>query len=160
MKQGFLVGIVAGALAVAPLSVVGQAQGGQAQSGQSSGTKMAAGESAARSLGSVRLPRSVKANGEVLPAGRYQVRLTEEVAKPEAPGTQPSLERWVEFLQAGQVKGREVASIVPADEIAKIAESRRVPAGGSRVEMLKGNDYLRVWINRGGTHYLIHMPPA
>ena len=24
--------------------------------------------------------------------------------------------------------------------------------------MLKGNDYLRVWINKGGNHYLIHLP--
>jgi hypothetical protein len=31
---------------------------------------------------------------------------------------------------------------------------------GSRVEMLKGDEYLRVWINRGGVNYLIHMPPA
>ena len=29
---------------------------------------------------------------------------------------------------------------------------------GVRVEMLKGNDYLRVWINRGGTNYIIHLP--
>jgi hypothetical protein len=26
--------------------------------------------------------------------------------------------------------------------------------------MLKGNEYLRVWINRAGVAYLIHMPPA
>jgi hypothetical protein len=26
--------------------------------------------------------------------------------------------------------------------------------------MLKGDEYLRVWINRGGVNYLIHMPPA
>jgi len=26
--------------------------------------------------------------------------------------------------------------------------------------MLKGNDYLRVWITRAGVSYLIHMPPA
>jgi hypothetical protein len=26
--------------------------------------------------------------------------------------------------------------------------------------MLKGNDYLRVWINRGGTHYLVHFAVA
>jgi hypothetical protein len=26
--------------------------------------------------------------------------------------------------------------------------------------MLKGNEYLRVWINKGGNNYLIHMPPA
>ena len=31
-------------------------------------------------------------------------------------------------------------------------------SGGSKVEMLKGGDYLRVWINKGGNHYLIHLP--
>jgi hypothetical protein len=36
----------------------------------------------------------------------------------------------------------------------------RAGSGGARVEMLKGNEYVRVWINRGGVHYLIHMPPA
>ena len=29
----------------------------------------------------------------------------------------------------------------------------------SSVEMLKGGDFLRVWINKGGTNYLINMPP-
>ena len=33
-------------------------------------------------------------------------------------------------------------------------------SGGSKVQMLSGNDYLRVWINRGGKHYLIHFPVA
>jgi len=156
MKLGLKAGIVAGALlAVAPASLVAQGQ-----SAKPADTKMATADATARALGTVRLPRSVKANGEVLRAGRYQVRITEEVAKPPAPGTEPTLERWAEFLQGGEVRGREVVSIVPESEMAKIAESKRVPAGGSRVEMLKGNDYLRVWINRGGTHYLIHMPPA
>jgi hypothetical protein len=154
MKEGVVAGIVAVALLAAP---VAGAQGTSAKPAD----KMAAGvDTGARSLGSVRLSRSVKANGEVLRPGTYQVRLTEEIAKPEAPGTQPTLERWVEFVQGGQVKGREVVSIVPAAEIAKIAESARVPQGGSRVEMLKGNEFVRVWINRAGTHYLIHMPPA
>jgi len=26
--------------------------------------------------------------------------------------------------------------------------------------MLKGNDYLRVWFNKGGNHYLIYFPAA
>jgi hypothetical protein len=155
MKHGVLAGIFAVALLAAPVA------GAQGTSAKPADTKMAGGaETGARSLGTVRLSRSVKANGEVLRPGTYQVRLTEDIAKPEAPGTQPTLERWVEFVQGGQVKGREVVSIVPAAEIAKIAESARVPQGGSRVEMLKGNEFVRVWINRAGTHYLIHMPPA
>lgn len=155
MKQAWVTGILAGALLAGPSApLTAQGMGGQ------TGSAAAADDLEARSLGTVRLSRSVKANGEVLKAGTYQVRLTTEVAKPEVVGTQPSLERWVEFVQAGQVKGREVASIVPAGEIEKIAEGKRVPAGGSRVEMLKGNEFVRVWINRSGTNYLIHMPPA
>ena len=77
------------------------------------------------------------------------------------PGQQ--MERWAEFLQGGKVAGREVVSIIPAAEVKDLqpgpdAEPRA--SAGSKVEMLKGNEYLRVWINRGGVHYLIHMPPA
>jgi hypothetical protein len=28
------------------------------------------------------------------------------------------------------------------------------------VQILRGNEYLRVWINQGGTHYLIHFAVA
>ena len=39
--------------------------------------------------------------------------------------------------------------------------ARQAPrAPDRRVEMLKGDDYLRVWITRAGVSYLIHMPPA
>ena len=111
------------------------------------------------SLGSARLPRAVVANGQPLAAGTYTIRLTNE--SPSAVvGQTPAESRWVEFVQGGEVKGREVVSIVPQDEIAQVSESGRVPPGGSRVEMLKGNEFVRVWINRSGTHYLIHMPPA
>jgi hypothetical protein len=112
----------------------------------------------ALSLGTVRLTRSVTADGKPLAAGSYQVRLTPEEAKPAVPGQLEKLERWVEFVQRGQVRGREVVSIVPQSEIAQVADGRPPRAGGSKVELLKGNDYLRVWINRGGTHYLIHLP--
>ncbi|MGH9330616.1 MAG: hypothetical protein ACRD09_09245, partial [Vicinamibacterales bacterium] len=70
------------------------------------------------------------------------------------------LERWVEFQQGGQVKGREVVSIVPGAEIGQIADDTPPRPGGSKVQLLKGNDYVRVWINRGGTHYLIHLPAS
>jgi hypothetical protein len=156
MKVYIFSGLVCGALlAVPPGSLAGQAP-----SGKPAGTQAAGSEVAARMLGTVRLTRNVMANGELLRAGRYQVRLTEQVAKPAAPGATPTFERWVEFVQGGEVKGREVVSIVPQDEIAQVSETGRVPPGGSRVEMLKGNEFVRVWINSSGTHYLIHMPPA
>ena len=113
-----------------------------------------------QNLGTVSLGRKVMADGKVLAAGTYQVRLTAQAAQPAAKGASEGLERWVEFLQAGKVKGREVVSIVAGDEIKTVAKMSPPARGTSRVEMLKGNDYLRVWINRGGVHYLIHLPPA
>jgi len=63
-------------------------------------------------------------------------------------------------MQKGQVKGREVVSIVPQSEIDKVQKDTPPHANTSKVEMLKGGDYVRVWINKGGNHYLIHLPPA
>ncbi|HEX6211250.1 MAG TPA: hypothetical protein VF136_10765 [Methylomirabilota bacterium] len=111
------------------------------------------------SLGSVRLTRAVTANGERLPAGTYTVRLTGNALDP-ATGQSAQAEQWVEFVQGGQVRGREVVTVIPDTEIAEVAEGPRPRRGGSRVELLKGEDYVRVWINRGGANYLIHMPPA
>ncbi len=63
------------------------------------------------------------------------------------------LERWVEFVQGGQVKGREVVTIVPRESIDKVQKDSPPRANGSKVELLKGGDYYRVWINRGGNHF-------
>ena len=113
---------------------------------------------AAMVLGSVNIPRAVKADGKPLPAGTYQVRLTTDEAKPDAVGTSGKLERWVELVQKGAVKGREVVSIVPQNEIKLVQKDTPPPAGGSKVQVLKGDDYVRVWINRGGNHYIMHLP--
>ena len=107
-------------------------------------------------LGSVRIPRDVKADGKALAAGTYQVRVTETPATPPAAGQTPQYERWAEFLRNGNVVAREVVTVVPAGDIKQVAEQTPPPAGGYRAEVLKGNDYLRLWINRGGNHYLIH----
>jgi len=115
---------------------------------------------AAMALGTVRIPRAVKADGKPLPAGSYQLRLTAEESKPDAAGASEKLERWVEFVQKGSVKGREVVSIVPQAEIKLVQKDAPPAANGSKVQMLKGNDYMRVWINKGGNHYLIHLVPA
>jgi hypothetical protein len=108
-------------------------------------------------LGTVRLPKAVLADGKPLKPGTYQVRLTPQEASQPAVGQTPSYERWVEFLQGGQVKGREVVSIVPQSDISKVAKGTPPPQGRAKIEGLKGDDYLRVWINRGGNHFLIHL---
>ena len=147
MKLGF-VAVLVGSL-MAGVASAQTAQPGQAPAGETA-------------LGSVRLTHSVMADGKPLKAGTYQVRLTSQDASPVVPGIK--MERWVEFLQGGKVAGREVVSIVPASELKDLMPGPdalpRAGSGSARVEMLKGNDYVRVWINRGGVHYLIHMPPA
>src|SRR5687767_1947361 len=132
MKFGFI------AVLVSTLAVgVASAQQGQVPTAETA-------------LGSVRLTRSVMADGKALKAGTYQVRLTSQDASPTVPGIK--MERWVEFVQGGKVAGREVVSIVPASEMKDLMpgpDSGKAPSG-AKVEMLKGNEYLRVWINRGG----------
>ena len=111
-------------------------------------------------LGSVHLTKAVTADGKPLPPGVYQVRLTAQEAKPDKPGTSRELERWVEFVQKGAVKGREVVSIVPEAEVKNVVKDAPPPKGGSKVQVLKGNDYVRVWINKAGNYFLFHMPAA
>jgi len=108
-------------------------------------------------LGTVELPRRVMADGRALAAGTYDLRVTADSADPDAPGQLAVLERWVEFRQGDEVKGREVVSIVPQSEIDSIAKSAPPGSGTSRVEMLKENEYLRVWVNQNNTHYFIHL---
>ena len=114
-------------------------------------------------LGTVNIPRAVTADGKPLAAGRYTVRLTAETAQP-APGQTASLERWAEFVRGGKVAGRELVSIVPAEEVKDTMPGPDMPGkvgrAGSRVDLLKGGEYVRVWIARGGHNYLIHLPPA
>jgi hypothetical protein len=161
MKRLVLVGTVVGALSAPGLFAQANSQAGHTAPKTQPPTEAApsapAGEMA---LGSVRVPKSVKADGKALGAGTYQVRLTGQTAAPDAKGQTASLERWVEFVQSGQVKGREVVTIVPQSQIDKVQKDAPPRANGSKVELLKGGDYYRVWINRGGNHYLIHLPAA
>jgi hypothetical protein len=110
-------------------------------------------------LGSVRIPKAVKANGQQLAAGTYQVTLTPQAATgPNAPGQTPAKERWIEFSRGGKVAGKEVVIIVPSSEISKVQKDAPPGSGGSKFETLKGGDYTRLWINRGGNHYLVYFP--
>ena len=167
MKQ-VLAGALVAALAVSP--AFGQTRGRSTKAAEADGhtaprpqpgtapaPSAPAGEMA---LGSVHLLKSVKADGKVLPAGTYQVRLTAQTASPDAKGQTQGLERWVEFVQRGQVKGREVVTIVPQPEIAQVQKDKPPPPNGSKFETLKGGDYSRLWISKGGNHYLVHFPTA
>ena len=144
-------------LAAASLSAQQPARGGRGRGGSTveQGPAVPAGTSVT-TLGPVHIAKAVKADGQPLPAGTYQVRVTEREASPPAAGQTPQYERWAEFLQGGQVKGREVVTIVPQSDIAAVAEQRPPAPGSYRMEVLKGGDYYRLWFNRGGNHYLVH----
>jgi hypothetical protein len=114
---------------------------------------------AAASLGSVRIPRGVSANGQPLPAGTYTVRLASE-GVPGKVGQTADLSRWCEFVQGSEVKGKELCTVLSSSEVGAVVKDAPPASGASKVQMLKGNDYLRIWINRGGTHYLMHLPAA
>jgi hypothetical protein len=153
--QCLLAGIFAASLTAVP--VLAQHTAPKTQPPQASEPTAPAGELV---LGTARIPTGVTADGKPLAPGTYQVKLTPQEAGPNAVGTSESLERWVEFIQGGSVKGREVASIVPAAEIKLVAKDAPPPANGVKVQMLKGNDYLRVWFNKGGNHVLVNLPVA
>ena len=115
------------------------------------------GQSGGTSVGTVRLPQAVRANGQPLPAGTYTVRLTKETA-PAVVGQPAASTRWVEFVQGNEVRGRELASVVSSADIAAVGETKPLPAPGTaRVHALRGGEYVRVWLNSAGTHYLVHL---
>lgn len=109
-------------------------------------------------LGTVHLSKAVMADGKPLAAGTYQLRLTMDHPEP-AVGESPDSEQYVEFVKGGKVVAREVATVVSKADIDAIAKGDKPPASGTaKVEMLKGDNYVRVWVNKGGTNYLLHLP--
>jgi hypothetical protein len=110
-------------------------------------------------LGSAHLTRAVVADGKPLASGTYQIRTTDDEPKP-AIGQSANAERWIEFLKGGKVVGREVATVISAIDMKTIVKGPTPPRNGSRVDTLKGGDYVRVWVNKGDTNYLINLPLA
>jgi hypothetical protein len=121
----------------------------------SAGTAYA--QSGNTALGTVNVTKKVMADGKPLTPGSYQVRLTNDAPKPGA-GQAPDAETYVEFVRGGKVVAREVATVIPDSEIAKIAKGKKPGRNSASTELLKGGDYYRIWINRGGNNYLINLP--
>jgi len=111
------------------------------------------------SLGNVTIGKKVMADGKPLAPGTYQVRLTNDAPKPGV-GQAPDAEKYVEFMKGGKVVAREVATVISAEDISKVAKGKKPARNGSSTELLKGGDYYRVWINHGGTNYLINLPTS
>ena len=165
MKRTVFVGALVGALAVSTAFAQTSAKGGQASKEGHTAPKpqpmsepSPSAPDGSLTLGSVHIPKGVKADGKPLAAGTYQVRLTPDTAAPNAKGQTAQLERWAEFVKGGKVAGREIVTIIPQADIAKVQKDTPPHANSSKVETLKGGDYVRLWINRGGNHYLMHFP--
>lgn len=108
-------------------------------------------------IGTVDLPRRANADGIPLDPGQYKLHLISPRTTPHANDVPHSRDRWIEFRQEDGVKGREMVTIVSGTEILTVAESAPPSNGSARIEVLKENDYLRIWLNNDGVHYLIHL---
>ena len=109
-------------------------------------------------LGNVTLNHKVKADGQPLAAGTYTVRLTDEAPPKPGVGQSADAERYVEFVKGGKVVAKEVATVISDADVKSVVKGPAPGRNGVRVDMLKGNDYVRVWINRGGNNDLINLP--
>ena len=153
-NQWVLVGILAGALTAAP--AFAQHKTPNQQPNTDAAPTAPAGDLV---LGTVHLAKAMTADGKPLPAGTYTVRLTAQESRPDAKGASENLERWVEFVQKGAVKGREVVTIVPQAEVKNVVKDAPPRADGApKVQTLRGNEYVRVWFRKAGNHYLIYFP--
>ncbi len=108
-------------------------------------------------IGTVKLTRDVRANGEPLEPGNYTVRLVDLPIKPVV-GQNPAESHWVEFVQGDKVRGKEIATVLLPGTPKGVMKASPPRPGAARVELLRGGDYMRVWLNHAGTQYLIHLP--
>jgi hypothetical protein len=108
-------------------------------------------------LATVRIPTAVIAAGTPLRPGMYEIRLT-----PERPtllaGQSPDAQRWVEFVAEGKVIAREIAEVLHDDDLPALGASSQRVRSGTRVELLKGGEFLRVSVKRDRERYLIYLP--
>ena len=142
-------------LAVSIVTVHGPASASQ---GASQSAQAAAVPPGDQWLGTVRIPQRVRVDDGWLETGSYGVRLTGDVWAAAPPGASTELLRWVEFLQNGSVKGRTIASIVPANTVPIVVKGTPPPPGQFRVQRLARDDdaFVRAWYNFGGDQLLIH----
>ena len=109
-------------------------------------------------LGTVRMTQPVLANGQPLPPGTYDVRLTDEFLSPN-PGQSPDAEQVVEFVKDGMVVARGAAEVLPMSDA--VGTSGNASAVSKlRVEKLKGDEFIRIATVRDGKRYLIYLPIA
>jgi hypothetical protein len=118
---------------------------------------LALGAQATDVLATVRVTQPVLADGKPLPAGVYEIRLTSERPAPAA-GSSTDAQRVVEFVAGGTVVARDVAEVLRDGDVTAAGASALPVRIGTRVELLKGGEFLRISVKREGERYLIHLP--
>lgn len=113
-------------------------------------------DAARRVRGEVAIPVAVLADGQELAAGTYRLRLAGD--GPVQSG-RAARGRWVEFVDGETVAGHGLAVVIPDGEIGEISDSGLV-RNEAQVVVLKEGDYVRVWLNRDGVNYLVHLPSS
>ena len=108
-------------------------------------------------LATVRITQSVMANGYSLAAGVYELRLTNEHPTP-LPGQSSEAERWVEFVANGSIVAREAAVVLRDGDLPSEGASSVPARNGTRVELLKGGEFVRISVRRGAARYLVYLP--
>jgi hypothetical protein len=108
-------------------------------------------------LATVRITNPVLADGQPLSPGTYELRLTDQRPTP-APGQSWEARQWVEFVAHGKVVAREAAEVLRDNDLPAVGASSVPARGGTRVEMLKGGEFLRVSVKREHERYLIYLP--
>jgi len=105
----------------------------------------------------VTIPDGVMADGKPLPAGKYEIYITDQ--RPEVGTGVPSdAQRIVEFAQNNTVVAREIAEVFPRGTRETVGTSGSTGGAPARVERLREGDFVRISINEADGRYLIHLP--
>jgi hypothetical protein len=124
------------------------------------GTAAAQSAGSGRAYPTVTIKQSVLVDGTSLPAGTYEIRVTDE--RPDVKAGAPSdAQRVVELVQNNQVVARTIAEILPRDGREPVGTSGAPATAGTspvRAELLRGGEFLRLSFTDAGARYLIHLP--
>ena len=107
-------------------------------------------------LATVRITHAVMAGGTPLPAGTYEVRLAGVGPPPLVGQSRDAQPGWSSSPSTSSSPRRP--EVLHDDDVTPLGASSMPVRRGTRVEMLKGGEFLRVSVKREGERYLVHLP--
>jgi len=105
----------------------------------------------------VTISQQVMVDGKPLPAGTYDIYVTDE--RPDTGAGSTDAQRVVEFARDGKVVARTLAEMMPSATPGAVGTS----GGGAgvtraRAQLLRGGEFLRISFTDPDGRYLIHLP--